>query len=305
MVLKHFTRNLVALRFTVLGRSYSSGDQSIQTVKMDYAVYKMPHSQLKQPPILLMHGLSASRTNWRRVSRKIAKRGSRPVIAVDARNHGKSAHSPQHTPKHLAADAAAFIKSHKLNRIVALGHSMGGRALMTLALTQPEMVERAIFVDITPGHLPDEILNMSNIFKTMIEVVETIPKKFTLSEGRKFIVPSFIKLVKNDLDLILVIHNLRKTESGDFDWRSNPQAILNGWQETMIDYEKTISGLGPYQGETLLIAALKTKFVTSDNVKIMNRYFPNLRVEYLDSEHKVHMEQPEKFVNLVVDFTKT
>ncbi|KAH8307636.1 hypothetical protein KR044_006412 [Drosophila immigrans] len=307
MALKlQLARNSIALQFRILARKYRTGDQSIQTINMDYAVYKMPHSQLKLPPILLMHGLNASRANWRRASRIISKRGSRPVIAVDTRNHGRSAHSPDHTPKHLAADAAAFIRTHNLNRIVALGHSVGGgRGLMTLALTHPEMVERAIFVDITPGSLPQDILNMSHIFKKMIEVVKTIPEELTLSEGRKLILPSFVKLVKSDLDLILIVHNLMKTESGAFEWRSNPQAILNGWQETVIDYEKSLVELEPYEGETLLIAAMKTKFVSLENVEIMRRYFPKLRVEYLDSEHKVHLDQHEKFVNQVVDFTKT
>ncbi|XP_034486745.1 protein ABHD11 [Drosophila innubila] len=285
-------------------RRFSFGGESIQTVKMDYAIYKKPHSHLNLPPIMIMHGLNVSRSNWRRTGRFIAKRGPRAVIAVDARNHGESGHSSEHTPKHMAADAAAFIVGHKLNRIVALGHSMGGRALMTLALTQPEQVECAIFVDITPGKLPRDVQEAWNLFEKMVEVLPTIPNELPLHEGRKFILPSFVKLVKSDLDLILIAHNLKKTESGTFAWKSNPQAILDGWEQSMCNYEKTLSGLKPYDGKTLLIAAKKTTFVTPSNIKTMKKYFPNLRVEYLDADHKVHVSQPDKFLNLVVDFTK-
>lgn len=291
-------------RIAVQIRRFSFGGESIQTIKMDHAVYKQPHSQLNLPSIMIMHGLNVSRSNWRRTARIIAKRGSRSVITVDARNHGESAHSSEHSPKHMAADAAAFIVAHKLNRIVALGHSMGGRALMTLALTQPELVERAIFVDITPGPIPRDIREACQVFEKMVTVVSTIPNELSLHEARKFILPSFVKLVRSELDLILIIHNLKKTESNSFGWKSNPQAILDGWKHSMCDYEKTLAGLKPYEGATLLIAAKKTQFVTPANIETMLKYFPNLRVEYLDADHRVHMAQPDKFLDLVVDFTK-
>ncbi|KAM8703730.1 hypothetical protein ACLKA7_008372 [Drosophila subpalustris] len=272
---------------------------------MDYAVYKRPHTQLNSPPIMIMHGLNVSRANWRRTGRILAKRGPRAVIALDARNHGESGHSPEHSPKHMAADAAAFIVGHKLHRIVALGHSMGGRALMTLALTQPGVVERAIFVDITPGQLPRDVLEACCLFETMLKVLPTIPDELCLNEGRKFILPSFVKLVKNDLDLIRIVHNLKKNEDGTFAWKLNPQAIIDGWQQSMSHYENTLDELEPYEGETLLIAAKQTRFVTKANIKTMKKYFPKTRVEYLDADHNVHVAQPDKFVDLVVDFTNT
>ncbi|EDW59451.2 sn-1-specific diacylglycerol lipase ABHD11 [Drosophila virilis] len=294
---KHLRRSLCSTRIH-LNRSYGS-------VKMDYTLYEMPHSQLNSPPILLMHGLNLSRSSWRRTARHLVKQGSRLMISVDARNHGRSPHSAGHTPAHMAADVEAFMADHKLNRIVALGHSMGGRAMMTLALTKPKLVERAIIVDITPGPLPDDVVKALELFKVMVSVVSTIPKDFSLSKGRKHIIPEFSKLVKSDHDLLLIIQNLRKLDDGSFGWSVNAQAIIDGWDATMVNYEQTLQGLQPYQGETLLIAAKNESFVTPANVDTMRKYFPKLHVEYLDAEHKVHIDQPHKFVKLVVDFTKS
>ncbi|KAH8359442.1 hypothetical protein KR093_006776 [Drosophila rubida] len=296
-------RQLRALRYALGPRYYSPGDPAIQTVDMAYSVYKLPHSQLKQPPIFQMHGLNGSRAHWRRINRQLAKRGSRPIIAVDVRNHGETPHSPDHTPRHMAADAAAFIKYHKIKRVLALGYGVGARALMTLALRNPGMVERGIFVDMTPGQLSKEITKMSIVFKTMLDVLPTIPKKSTLSEGRMFILPSFAKIMRSDLELILIMHNLKKTTSG-FAWRTNPQAILDGWQDTLVDFEKTIEGLPPFVNETLLVVGTNTGYVSKDNVETMKKYFPNLSVEYLESDDRVHLDQPDKLIKLIVNFSK-
>ncbi|EDV93447.1 protein ABHD11 [Drosophila grimshawi] len=285
--------------------SSSRSSNSEEPVKMDYTVYQMPHSQLKSPPILLLHGLNMNRSIWRRTARHLAKLGSRWVIAVDARNHGDSPHRSRHTPESIAADVEAFISDHKLGRVVGLGHNMGGRALMTLALTRPELVERLVVVDITPGPLPQIVLGTLELLRLMLSVAPKIPKHLTLDEAQRSIIPAFSKLVKNDLYLLRIIQNLKKLESGTFDWNVNAQAIIDSWEESMVNYEQTLSHLEPYHGETLLIAGNKVKCVTPANVEIMRTYFPNLQVEHLDAGHQVHLDQPQQLVQLVVNFTRS
>ncbi|XP_017874664.1 PREDICTED: protein ABHD11 [Drosophila arizonae] len=279
--------------------------RTCNTVKMNSTTYQMPHSQMNSPPILVLHGLNLSGSNWRRSARHMMKQGSRWLIVVDARNHGESPHCESHTPADMAADVAALIEERMLKRIVALGHGMGGRALMTLALTRPDLVERIIVVDITPGPLPPEVINAARLFKLMVDVLPKIPKDLSLQEGRTFIMPELRKLIKNETDLTLIVANLQKDDNGCFAWSVNAKAIFDGWSQLMIRYKQSLKGLPPYQGETLLIAGRKTKFVTPTNVKIMKKFFPKLHVEYLNAHHKVHVDQPQKFVQLVVDFTKT
>ncbi|XP_017846052.1 protein ABHD11 [Drosophila busckii] len=235
--------------------------QALDVVSMYYEIYELPHSQLKSPPILFMHDLNFSHISWRRVARHLSKTGPRRVIIVDARNHGLSQHSPHHTPAHMAGDVVALMKDQRLSRITAIGMGMGGRALMTLALTQPQLVERAIFINITPAPLPKGFYLSEELFQLMLKLERSIPHGYNLSEGRRFVLAHLNKLVKEEMDLMLVIRNLLKLHSGRFAWAVNAQAILDGWRDTMSDYEQTIKGLQPYKGQVYgcrLYAAIGT-----------------------------------------------
>jgi len=98
-------------------------------------------------PLIIVHGLFGSARNWRVLQKRLS--GDRRVIAVDLRNHGDSFWDADNSYEALAADLAEVIKA---NGGVAdvLGHSMGGKAAMVLALTHPEMVRKLIVADIAP-----------------------------------------------------------------------------------------------------------------------------------------------------------
>jgi len=117
-------------------------------------------------PLLIAHGLFGSARNWGVLSKRLAQ--SRQVTAIDMRNHGASPWFDNQNYRDMAADLAAEIE----NTSDVLGHSMGGKAAMILALTQPEKVSRLIVADIAPVpyghsqmHLIDAMrgLDLSNI----------------------------------------------------------------------------------------------------------------------------------------------
>jgi len=103
-------------------------------------------------PLLIVHGLFGSARNWRVLQKRLA--GSRQVIAVDLRNHGESFWDADNSYEALAGDLAEVIATHGGIADV-LGHSMGGKAAMVLALSAPTRVRRLIVADIAPvayGH---------------------------------------------------------------------------------------------------------------------------------------------------------
>jgi len=152
--------------------------------------------------------------------------------------------------------------------------------------------------------VPSNFYLTREVFEMMIQVAPTIPANLSLSEGRRFILPIFQDVVQDVSELRRVIQNLRKMQDSTFGWSVNPQAVLSSWAEMMIDYESTIGGLSPYMGEVLLIAGSQSEFVTSTSISIMQRYFPNTVVQILDAGHCVYEDQPEQFVELVVEFTQ-
>lgn len=143
---------------TTTGSRDASTAERIEPVSMSFNSYETTTADATAAPIIIMHGkvigsgsnpmwcfhksmriaagLFGSKTNWRSISKALHAKSSpsRKVISVDARNHGESPHSPNHRYEDLAEDVAEFYRQHNISKAVVLGHSMGGRAMMTFAL---------------------------------------------------------------------------------------------------------------------------------------------------------------------------
>lgn len=109
------------------------------------------------PPLLIVHGLFGSGRNWGVIARRLAS--DRLVLTPDMRNHGQSFWSAQHGYPDLAGDLVALIEAEVETKgsgpVDVVGHSMGGKAAMVLALTRPDLVRRLVVADIAPvtyGH---------------------------------------------------------------------------------------------------------------------------------------------------------
>lgn len=104
-------------------------------------------SPTELPPLLIAHGLYGSARNWNVIAKRISD--SRQVVAVDMRNHGDSPWTDNHTYPDMADDMAEVIS--KIGGVAdVVGHSMGGKASMMLALRHPDAVRRLVVADIAP-----------------------------------------------------------------------------------------------------------------------------------------------------------
>jgi len=101
------------------------------------------------PPVVLLHGLSATRRNVVQGSRALIKRGYR-LISYDARGHGASSPAPRYEYSDLVADLEAVLEQLELERAALVGSSMGAATAMAFALEHPERVPA--LVQITPAY---------------------------------------------------------------------------------------------------------------------------------------------------------
>ncbi len=145
-------------------------------------------------PLLIVHGLFGSARNWRALAKHFSR--TRPVVTVDMRNHGASFWNDSNSYTDLADDLAQVIRASG-GQMDVLGHSMGGKAAMMLALSQPDLVRRLIVADIAPvayGHTQmdsidamrrvplDTISRRSDADSIMAEVIaEAAVRAFLLS----------------------------------------------------------------------------------------------------------------------------
>ena len=107
-------------------------------------------------PLVILHGLFGSARNWNAIARQLAD--IRQVHALDLRNHGASPWHDDMGYERMAEDVADYMQRRGLMPADLLGHSMGGKTAMILALRRPELVERLIVVDIAPVSYTREIM---------------------------------------------------------------------------------------------------------------------------------------------------
>ena len=99
-------------------------------------------------PLVILHGLFGSSDNWYSLSKVFAEQFS--VYTVDQRNHGQSPHSDEFNYKILAQDLEEFLNQQGIVDPIVIGHSMGGKTAMNLAIKSPNSIAKLIVVDIAP-----------------------------------------------------------------------------------------------------------------------------------------------------------
>jgi pimeloyl-ACP methyl ester carboxylesterase len=126
--------------------------QTVRRLSLAYALHEPQDRQTAtdQHPIIILHGLFGSKQNNRSISKAIARDLGTRVYALDLRNHGESPHHPVHDYMSMADDVQEFIQEHSLQKPTLIGHSMGAKAAMTVALRSPDKVRSLIPVDNAP-----------------------------------------------------------------------------------------------------------------------------------------------------------
>ncbi|XP_038217333.1 protein ABHD11-like [Zerene cesonia] len=252
-------------------------------------------------PVIVIHGLLGMKKNWESVSKSINESTNKAVIAVDVRNHGESPHTESHTYPELASDISQLISKLSIKSSHVIGHSMGGRTGMVLALTEPAKVASLIVVDISPVSTAG-ILN--DFFPKLIEVMKAVNYKGAdnISKARSIAKEHLVKsgLVKAESSGFLLI-NVGLRPDGSYGWLCN----LNALNKHFPDIATFPSGLDgkQYSGPTLFIGGEESNYLPRQDLPGIKKYFPNAKLEYVkDVGHNVHAEDPNAFLKIVLRF---
>lgn len=243
-----------------------------------------------RPPIVIAHGLFGSSSNWRGIARKLAE--SFEVFAVDMRNHGGSPWNEDHSYEALAADLALFIETHVEGPAVVVGHSMGGKATMQLALSRPALVAGAIVVDIAPvvyEHTHDGFIAAMKA----IDASRLSSRKD--ADGQ-------LAGTINELPVRqFLLQNLVSADVG-YAWRINLDVLDRSMDQlTGFDAHPHTQYVGP----GLFLHGANSDYVTAPTHEAVARYFPNHKLtEVADAGHWVHAEQPAIVVDAIIRFSE-
>ncbi|XP_073999410.1 sn-1-specific diacylglycerol lipase ABHD11-like [Rhodnius prolixus] len=266
-------------------------------IQMSFTKYETDTGDEKVP-LLIMHGLFGSKSNWNSMSKAFLKQLNRNIIAMDARNHGESRHTNEFSYHHLVVDINRFFEDYKLRQASLLGHSMGGRAMMLFALNYPEKVEKLIIVDISPYPSSKRMHGMKVYFDALKGV--KLPNDLTMPEARKQADQQLSQSIADGDIRQFLLTNLIKKNNGDYGWRVNLDTLSVKFDSAIVDFPQNINLI--CTKPTLFIGGTKSDYLRpSDESGIIN-LFPAAKFIYLDSGHWVHAEKPQEFISVVSDF---
>ncbi|XP_051847888.1 protein ABHD11 [Antechinus flavipes] len=258
--------------------------------------YKLLGSSDTHPPLVFLHGLFGSKTNFQSIAKTLGQQTGRKVLIVDARNHGESPHDADASYEAMSADLQALLPQLGLVPCVLIGHSMGGKTAMLLALQRPEMVERLILVDISPlpttavSDFPSYLAAMKNI---------RVPKELPLSQARKVADEQLRPVIENLSIRQFILTNLVKASDGHFTWRINIEALAQQMDKIMDFPVLQKSFFGP----TLFLSGANSEFIQPSHHSEIKRLFPHSKILSVPGAgHWVHADQPHDFMSSVKRF---
>ncbi len=230
-------------------------------------------------PVVIAHGLLGSGRNWHAIARALAA-GGREVLTLDLRNHGASGWDARHDYPALAADLAETIAAEAGGRADLVGHSMGGKAAMRLALERPGMVRRLVVVDIAP-------IRYRHDWTPILEAMAALDlgRLRSRREAEEALAPAVPDPV---LRRFLVANLVREGEA--LRWRVNLPALRRAMPD-LLDWPPVA---GRWEGPALLIRGARSDYVDAEGLAAMRRLFPGTRVLTVkDAGHWVHADRPE------------
>lgn len=239
--------------------------------------------------VVVLHGLFGSGRNWSAVARRLAGTGH-PVHALDLRNHGAAGWDPVMDYPAMAADVVETIRDLGLDRPLLVGHSMGGKAAMTVALTTPDAIRGLVVVDIAPVPYP---IHHDHLIAAMLAA------DLTGKTRRADVAPLLADAAPEPDIRQFLLQNL-VTRDGALAWRIN-LPVLRDSQDRLADFTADRPGAA-YDGPMLAIAGGASDYVRPGHRPVFQRLFPAGRIETVPgASHWVHAEKPDAVTGLVRD----
>jgi len=239
-------------------------------------------------PLILLHGLFGSADNWHGIATRLADQFH--VVVPDLRNHGQSPHSDEINYPVMAGDVVELLATLGWTSANILGHSMGGKVAMQLALTRPELVQKLIVADMSPRAytpLHNEIIAALNSldvasFATRTEIEAALAGPIPSLNLRRFLLKS-----------------LGRAADGTFEWKINLSGLARGYP----NLRAAVTGPQPYTGPTLFIRGSKSEYIRATGEPAILELFPHSRVTTIaDAGHWLHADNPEEFTCRVREF---
>ena len=243
-----------------------------------------------RPPLLIAHGLFGSARNWGGVAGRLAA-GGRRVVAVDMRNHGDSPFADRHDYPALAGDLAEALAPLG-PEVDLLGHSMGGKAAMALALAHPGPLRRLVVADIAP-------VPYAHSHRATLEALRAVDLAGVTRRAQAE--PRLRAGVPDRALRAFLLQSLAAGPDGAR-WRLNLAALERAMPD-LVGFPAMFEDGARWAGPALFLAGSESDYLTRAHRPRIKALFPAARFAAIKGAgHWLHAERPELFADLVAAF---
>lgn len=241
-------------------------------------------------PLVILHGLLGSGDNWLGLARAWVQ--DFDIVVPDLRNHGRSPHAEEAGFAAMASDVAELIAAEGLSQVIVLGHSLGGKVAMQLALEHPELVKGLIAVDIAPkAYAPAHKALMEALMAVDLSRFTTRGEVDTVLSG-----PIPAPAIRQWL-----LKNLNRDADGKLTWKPNLPVLHRQLGELSGGFAE----MREYSGPVLFVGGGCSDYVSAEDLPRIREYFPQAKLEVIpEAGHWVHVDAPGKVGELVRKFTR-
>jgi len=247
-------------------------------------------------PLFILHGLFGMSDNWMTLSKQFAENGF-ACYTVDLRNHGRSPHSMEFNYQVMADDLLELISDEKITEpVYIISHSMGGKVAMFFASMHPEKTAKLVVVDIAPRYYPphhDQVLAaLHSVNLNDISSRKEAEEQLRIS-------------LRDEATIQLLLKNLYWKEevknNGNekkLAWRFNLEAI----EKNMDEGGKGLPAGTHIDVPTLFVKGERSGYISAEDEKEIATIFSNAQIKTVAAGHWVHAENPEGFMDVVLEF---
>ncbi|MEM6303972.1 MAG: alpha/beta fold hydrolase [Pseudomonadota bacterium] len=230
------------------------------------------------PPLIIVHGLYGSGRNWSMIAKRLSD--TRRVITPDLRNHGQSPHTASHSYPDMAQDLAELV-DHIGGPVDICGHSMGGKAVMVLALEQPQLLRRLIVADMAP-------VAYAHTQAMYIDAMRAVDLSYVTRRAE-----AEAQLAEQGVERALQSFFTQSLDLPARRWRLNLDT-LEAEMPKIIGWPADITG--QFDGDTLFLFGGVSDYVRPEHRAPIKSLFPRARFAKLPGAgHWLHAEKPRDF----------
>ncbi|WP_026374826.1 alpha/beta fold hydrolase [Aestuariibacter salexigens] len=239
------------------------------------------------PWVTLIHGLFGSLDNLTMLRRHLQEKFR--VLSIDLPDHGKSAHTEQFSFEEYAERIIATLEHVGINRCHLVGHSLGGKISMQIAMQHPDVLDKLVVADIAPvNYTPRH----DNVFKGLRNV------DLDALQSRQHANEMLSVYVREPGTRQFLLKSLYQ-EEGKWQWRFNLSTLEK-------DYSKLIGAIDdnpPFSGDVLFIKGQHSDYITAEHREEIAKRFPRSKAKIIQGTgHWLHAEKPQVFNRIVDDF---